>query len=267
MRIAQVLFPGASLYEQKCQRIDVETLRAEHDVTTVASEADLAHFYAPHNLGSRAFRGVGVPIVANVLPKKRWFGGSPNAAISPVEKPGFQIVPEAVEEQWFKVCSGGLQAAGGLKPAATLRVASIARRSTHSMVQQTVARIHRTREDIEWIAFDAVPSPADLANVAVWVDPAVDEDDYDGFVAEALVCGLPVAASRTTINTQRLEKGRTGFLVPPGDANELTHAILTALFKREVAEQKQEAAGQTAAKFRPRQRLRALLAVYRSVLT
>ena len=43
---------------------------------------------------------------------------------------------------------------------------------------------------------------------------------------------------------------------PP--ANELTHAILAALFKPEVAQQKIEAARQTISKFHPRQRLRAL---------
>ena len=64
------------------------------------------------------------------------------------------------------------------------------------------------------------------------------------------------------MNAWRLEQGRTGFLVPVGDPNEMTHAILTALFKVEVAESRQQAARQTVSKFRARQRLRILLRLY-----
>ena len=106
--------------------------------------------------------------------------------------------------------------------------------------------------------FDRPPAADDFARLDAWIDPAVDDNDFDGFVAEALVCRLPVVASRTPINIKRLEKGRTGWLVPAGDANELTHAILAALFKTEIAQQKIEAARQTISKFHPRQRLRAL---------
>ena len=100
----------------------------------------------------------------------------------------------------------------------------------------------------------------------MWVDPALTDDDRDGFVAEALVRGNVVVASRTTINVQRLEKGRTGLLVPPNDPNELTHAILAALFKFELGQIKISAARQTISKFHPRQRLRALTPVYQSLL-
>ena len=43
----------------------------------------------------------------------------------------------------------------------------------------------------------------------------MSENDFDGFVAEAIAAGTAVIASRTAINVQRLEKGRTGVLVPP----------------------------------------------------
>ena len=49
------------------------------------------------------------------------------------------------------------------------------------------------------------------------------------------------------------------------DANELSHAILTALFRPEVAQQKIDASRQTIAKFRPRQRTRVLTALYESL--
>jgi glycosyltransferase involved in cell wall biosynthesis len=80
------------------------------------------------------------------------------------------------------------------------------------------------------------------------------------------VSGKIVVASRTEVNAQRLEQGRTGLLVPPNDPNELTHAILAALFKPEVARSKIEAARQTAGKFRPRQRVRVLERIYESLI-
>jgi glycosyltransferase involved in cell wall biosynthesis len=174
-------------------------------------------------------------------------------------QPPVSDLPEAVAEEYF---------GGGQRPSAvdssrgrlssTFTIASFYRRPIIRVVEQAVPRLHRTREDIEWLLLDHVPTPADFARFDAWIDPAVDERDFDGFVAEALVCGKVVVASRTAINVKRLEKGRTGFLVPPGDANELTHAILAALFKPELAQQKIEDARQTISKFHPRQRLRAL---------
>ena len=140
------------------------------------------------------------------------------------------------------------------------------RKDLRNIIEQTYLRLARTRDDIDWRLFERAPSPAEMAEVAVWVDPALTENDRDGFVAEALVVGNVVVASRTTINVQRLEKGRTGFLVPPKDPNELTHAILAALFKPEMGQAKASAARQTISKFRPRQRLRALIPIYESLL-
>lgn len=134
------------------------------------------------------------------------------------------------------------------------------------MIELTQARIQRFRNDIEWLLFDAPPTPDDLALVEAWVDPTPSDDDYDGCVAEALVASRVVVASRTPINVRRLDKGLSGFLVPPGDPNELTHAILTALFKPEVALKKIEGARLTAGKFRPRQRLRVLERLYQAVI-
>jgi glycosyltransferase involved in cell wall biosynthesis len=126
-------------------------------------------------------------------------------------------------------------------------------------------RLDRTRDDITWLLFDAPPSPDELASVGVWVDPAIDERDYDGFTAEAMAAGRVVVASRTAINVHRAEKGRTALLVPAGDPNELTHAILAALFKSEVGQQRANAARQTISKFRARQRHRVLAALYETL--
>jgi glycosyltransferase involved in cell wall biosynthesis len=135
------------------------------------------------------------------------------------------------------------------------------------VVELTLIRIHRFRDDVTWRFFEAPPSPGDLQLVDAWVDPATSDDDFDGFVAEALVSGKPVVASRTPLNVHRMEKGRTGFLVPRNDPNELTHAILGALFKPEVARQKIDAARQTAGKFRLRQRIRVLERIYEATVT
>jgi glycosyltransferase involved in cell wall biosynthesis len=245
MRIAHVVLPAASAYEQKSQRVDLAALQEEHQVTLFddprrAAVCDVTQIYGPPT---------------SILAGRRY-------VISPLAEEGAELVPEAVEERYFGVAQAIPPAlAGRIAGATAIAIASFRRRSIISMVEQTFARLHRTRDDIEWLLFDQPPSPSELAGLSAWVDPAVDERDFDGFVAEALVCSRVVIAARTPINVQRLEKGRTGLLVRCGDANELSHAILAALFKPEVAQQKIEDARQTISKFRPRQRLRALMRI------
>ena len=169
-------------------------------------------------------------------------------------KPPLSELPEAVEN---------FSGAAGFTPpirrpeGRRYTIGSFRRRSIIPLIEQTMARIHRTREDIDWLLVDEPPT--DFAAFDAWIDPALDVDDRDGFVAEAQVAGKIVVASRTPINVKRLENGRTGFLAPPSDPNELTHAILAALFKPEVSDPKIEAAKQTISKYHPRQRLRALM--------
>jgi glycosyl transferase family 1 len=273
MRIAQIILPTASEYERKSQRVDRAALSANHEVVVIppeevaASGAEVAHVYATGELPSALFRRFPIPYVASAdVARSRWpFGQAvaPGYVVSPViekvEESRYQPLPEAVEDVYFS----SQRAAGGSQEKRT--VGSFARPAVRNMVEQTLARIHRFRDDVEWEVFDHVPAPEDLARVDVWVDPAVDDPDFDGFVAEALVVGLPVVATRTPINLARLEGGRTGFLIPPRDPNEMTHAILAGLFKREAAEGRQIAARQTASKFRARQRMRVLTAMYETL--
>jgi len=274
MRIAQIIFPNASQYERKCQRADRDALAGAHDVIVATVEeartsaADVAHVYATGELPIAPFVRFPLPYISSAdVRRARWpfrRAVEPDYVVSPliekVEESRYQPLSEAVEEVYF----GGQRAAGGGQETRVL--GTFVRTDVQPVVEQTLARIQRFRDDVTWRLFDRVPTPEDLAGVDAWIDPAISETDFDGFVAEALVVGLPVVASRTKINAMRLERGRTGFLVPPRDPNELAHAILAALFKAEVAGTKSNAARQTVSKFRGKQRLRVLLHMYETIV-
>lgn len=246
MIIAQVVAPGASEYERKCQRIDAAALAESHDVRTGdARGADVVHTY-----GRRGIVTSGRFV---------WRKFRRNRAVTtPLKESAGTFLPEAVDERWFGSAPPRREPQ---KPTiGTFRRASVA-----GLVERTLSRIHRFRDDIDWLLFDEAPEIEALCGLDAWIDPAMQDDDFDGFTSEALVAGVAVVAVRTPVNHQRLEQGRTGFLVPPNDPNELTHAILAALFKPELRQMKIAAARQTAAKFRPRQRLKALTQLYESI--
>lgn len=258
MRIAQIVLPDASAYERKSQRADRIALAERHQLVEDVENADVAHVYAGVELPRAAFVGFPVPYLASApMAKSRWSWrkpAEPRLVVTP------ENLPEVVEDAYFS-----WQSAVGSRQDRKI-VGSYARTATRNHVEQTLHRIQRFRDDVEWKLFPAPPTPEDLVSVDLWVDPAVDETDFDGFVAEALVVGLPVVAARTGINAMRLEKGRTGTLVPPRDPNEMTHAILSALFKPEVAQGQITAARQTNSKFRMRQRLRVLVQLYETLI-
>jgi len=257
VRVAQIVAPDASQYERKSQRIDAESLTAAgHTIVADPAEADVAHVYAGRELPRIEFR---TPFVASAGRKKRRFslrgGAEPRAIVTPFN------VPEAVETPYFS--SSTLPSATSEVREST--VGSYLRPSIDNMLKQTMARIDRFRSDVEWRVFTHPPTPQDVSSVTVWADPAIDENDYDGFVSEALAAGTIAVAARTPVNSARLEKGRCGLLVRPGDPNEWTHAILTALFKQERWPAWSDAARQTVSKFRSGNRLRALLQLYESI--
>jgi len=282
--VGQVVTEDASEYERKCQRVDAAHFEIELD------RADVVHVYT-----GRTLPRIEKPFVANIGSTRRRF------SFRRVPRPAFVVTPfnvgEAVEERYFLVAGGQWPVAGvdevaggqwpvagsltlatshrlpatgsrlpatGSRPPAT--IGSYARPSIKSMIDRTMHRIDRFRDDVEWRLFSHPPAPEEIAELGAWVDPAVEEDDYDGFVAEALVVGVNVVAAATPINVQRLEKGRSGFLTPPNDPNEMTHAILTALFKPEVARARSDAARQTVGKFRAGQRVRSLTRIYESIV-
>jgi hypothetical protein len=292
--IAQILLPGASAYERKSQVIDAATVSAENDVRLGdLADADIVHIYAPRILDPATLRDITLPFVSNARPKASRFAWrkvrQPARVITPLKEPTptretsaprgqttampddetarrrnrataplEAFIPEAVDDRYFEPATK--------EPGSRATIGTFVRPSVRNIVEQTATRIHRFRDDVDWLLFDEQPSLEDLRGVDIWVDPAVAEEDADGFVAEAMAAGKAVVASRTPLNTQRLEKGRTGILVPPHDPNELTHAILAALFKPELAQNKITAAQQTVSKFRARHRVRALIQLYESIL-
>ena len=277
MRIAQILLPGASEYERKSRRVDAAALAAEHEVELLdpgevtPACADVAHVYAGGPLPPRLFAGFPVPFVATAdVARRRWSfrpRAEPDLVVSPLFEPGGggreQLLPEAVEDAWFRweAESGG----GRPEEREVRRVGSFRRPGTEALVDQVRARLARTREDVLWVEIERAPAPEDLASFDLWADPATAPDDLDGFVAEAIVAGVPVVASRNRINELRLEHGRCGQLVRPRDPNEWTHAILAGLFKSELTAPKLRAARQTRSKFQGSQRVRVLSRMYQTL--
>ena len=285
MRVAQVLLSGLSLYEQKCHRLDAKALSSTHEVveiaagssasnsgsgfegrllrSLIASECDVAHIYGSP-LPPAMARQIAVPFVAatEVGPNRSFFRrlrkrarsraippAGPGAIAEPVDDEFLRpLLRHRPEGEWI-VGSAGPQRPG-----------------MRTILELTLARIYRFREDVSWHLMDEAPQPEDLAAVDIWVDPASDDGDADGFTAEALVAGLPVIASRTAVNRFRTDEGRAALLVPPGDPNELTHAILTALFKPEAIAGRLAAAKELQPRFSPARRAEALAAVYRELL-
>lgn len=238
MIIAQIVEARAPEYERKLQRIDFAALHGLQNVQIAGERADIKHVY-----GSRAY----------VAQAKRFFAR--REEITPFS------VPEAVDDVYF--LDGRTSSSA---PTSGSTIGSFSRPTVTPVIEQTMARIHRFRDDVTWRVFTSPPTPQEIASLDAWVDPAVKEDDYDGFVAEAQAAGVIVIAARTAVNDQRCEKGRTGLLVPPCDSNEFTHAILTALFKPEIARARSEASRQTVSKYRSRHRTRVLLQIYERLI-
>jgi hypothetical protein len=270
MRIAHIVLPDATAYDRKSQRIDERSLSERHEILPNLDGADIAHIYGL-NLSAAMFRKFPIPYVASAEPHLGPFSfrrsRAPRYLLSPLApldpEARLQNLPEAVADEYFVP----IDAPQTPRDVRVVGVFDARRPGVRNMLEQTLARIQRFRSDVTWRIFDGIPSPEDLAGVDAWIDPTTSENDFDGFVAEAIAAGKVVIASRTAINAQRLEKGRTGLLVPCHDSNEMTHAILAALFKLEVARMKTEAAKQTAGKFRPRQRLRVLERIYEALVS
>ena len=68
--------------------------------------------------------------------------------------------------------------------------------------------------------------PALLQRVDVLVQPNTAPEGFGRSVAEAMIAGVPVIASRGWSFLELIEEGRTGWLVTPGDADALAQRML-----------------------------------------
>src|SRR5439155_10795487 len=124
--VAQILLPSATAYERKCQRVDYAALPTVevYDDPRKVQTADVAHVYGAKRLKRRWFRPFRLPYVAS-------------REVDPFD------VPEAVEEMYFSDLPS--------RRCVPLKIASFRRASILGIVEQTVHRLHRTRDDIEWL--------------------------------------------------------------------------------------------------------------------
>jgi glycosyltransferase involved in cell wall biosynthesis len=90
--------------------------------------------------------------------------------------------------------------------------------------------------------------PGRVPDVASWLGRAavyVQPSRWEGFglaVLEAMVCSLPVVATRVGSLPELVADGETGVLVPPGDAAELARGIERALAEPHLGEAGRERA-------------------------
>lgn len=280
MVIAQLLTVTASELDRKHQDIDARQLRLTDQVSVYAQQgsgwrdegglltdkelllrlaaSSIIHIYGaqPFPLLSRLTR----PYVCSFAPPpSRWPWRRHPAPAHVIPPAGREALPEAVDERYFL-------SAGDVVPDAMIG-SYVGRPEVRSVVDRTLPRIGRLRDDVSWRFFEAPPTPSELRSVALWVDAAVTETHTDGFTAEAMAVGLPVVASRIPMNELRLDRGTAGLLVKPGDPNELTHAVLSVLFKPEFINQRMETAHLIASRFRPEHRAAKLRAMYARIIT
>jgi len=122
--------------------------------------------------------------------------------------------------------------------------------------------------EVRFIPFQK--NPADVARFYQAADiyvHAARADTFPNAVLEALACGTPVVATAVGGIPEQIEQGKTGFLVPPGDARSMTQAILELLENDQLRERIGKAAAESAQlRFNLDREVDDYLAWYREVL-
>ena len=97
-----------------------------------------------------------------------------------------------------------------------------------------------------------VPYQTDLKAVASYYQAAdvyahaARADTFPNTVLEALACGTPVVATAVGGIPEQIEEGRTGFLVPVGDAQALAERLTQLLSDKNLRERQGRRAAETA---------------------
>ena len=278
MRIVQLVAGPLNAYDSKSQRIDQMVLSRTHQVETWSLRENLLDDAAGRRLSPGTWRTgldhailhiYGAPPAWAAIPSVPIVVSEPFPAarlpwqknrihptvISPIAE---TLIPEAVEDKFF------VDPPEDGQQKTTFRIGSYGpgRAGVRRMCEQTLARLQRFRDDCQWDLLDRFPAPDEIRSYDAWVDPVCAENDFDGGIAEALVSGCRVIACRNPISVQRLGSGSAGYLIPPGDTNELAHALAGSLFRDEVATAQREAAQAIIAQYKPEVRARALERLY-----
>jgi hypothetical protein len=281
VKVIHVILAGATRYDRACAAIDsADDAEISHEVFDATpagwtrggipsslddvkqaaqpGSAALLHVHGTSQPPRRLLTGLSIPWISdrNVsLPRSLFRRIPPPAAI--LAERG---VPDVAGDDWFAASRAHRHGHQGKTVGSYVRCAG-----TRNGAEQVFGRIRRFRDDVDWAFFEAPPSPAELAGLDLWVDPATRDDDLDGMVVEAIACLTPVAAARTAANGRRLDDGKAGLLTPVGDHNEMTHAVLNLLFKEEVAAPRRIHAGRIRDRFRALHRRDAVRTIYREV--
>jgi glycosyltransferase involved in cell wall biosynthesis len=104
--------------------------------------------------------------------------------------------------------------------------------------------LERLASDLNLSACVSMPGHLDSAQMeqlfeTVWVQvvPSRWAEPFGNVAPEAMMRGTVVIASNSGGLTEIVQSGETGFLVTPGDTDELADALLKLLQNRELAEQ------------------------------
>jgi glycosyltransferase involved in cell wall biosynthesis len=96
---------------------------------------------------------------------------------------------------------------------------------------------------------------------------AAKSDTFPNTVLEALACGLPVVATAIDGIPEQIDDGRTGFLVPAGNAEAMAQRVVQLIEREGIHREMAAEAQQTAReRFDIRQQVCAYLDWYDSIL-
>ena len=267
MRVIQLIRPDASPAQRKLQRIDAEALAA------TGAEVASATF-PPERSGGAVIHVYGTRLSASAaarLPRPWLFAGTVDRPTLPWRKPvapNASIPPGSADDPGDAVADSFFLPSLPRGERLPRLVGSVVRSTAgRTLVDAAEHRVTRFRDDVRWIRMTEWPDAEEMRSFDAWVDPATGEGDLEGAVAEAMAASVPVVAVDISANRSRLEGGSAGFLVPAGDPNEMVHALLSVLFKPEIAEERVRRARSLADQFAPSRRAARLLEIYRRLLS
>jgi sugar transferase (PEP-CTERM/EpsH1 system associated) len=127
----------------------------------------------------------------------------------------------------------------GSVPSRQLRLVVVGEGALRDAVRQVLERAGVL--DRVWFAGERTDVPEIMRGLDCFVLPSLAEG-VSNTILEAMASGLPVVATRVGGNSELIESGLTGVLVPPANADALANAILDYLGDRSTARRHAKAA-------------------------